>query len=85
MKKIVLAAAALLIAAGSAYARNDNVGGTDINKQATVNVDKTQTYSVRDSNSPIYKLLNSSGDVPKSAPPGAPPHQIGQKKKPKRE
>ncbi|WP_352863082.1 DUF680 domain-containing protein, partial [Mesorhizobium sp. M1329] len=70
MKKIVLAAAALLIAAGSAYARNDNVGGTDINKQATVNVDKTQTYSVRDSNSPIYKLLNSSGDVPKWGPRG---------------
>ncbi|MER9891039.1 DUF680 domain-containing protein [Mesorhizobium sp. M0119] len=71
MKKIVLAAAALLIAAGSAYARNDNVGGTDINKQTTDNVDNTQTYSVRDSNSPIYKLLNSSGDVPKSAPQGA--------------
>ncbi|MER8510610.1 DUF680 domain-containing protein [Mesorhizobium sp. M0435] len=71
MKKIVLTTAALLIAAGSAYARNDNVGGTDINKQSTVNVDNTQTYSVRDSNSPIYKLLNSSGDVPKSAPQGA--------------
>jgi len=71
MKKIVLTAAALLIAAGSAYARNDNVGGTDINKQTTVNVDNTQTSSVRDSNSPIYKLLNSSGDAEKSAPQGA--------------
>ncbi|PDQ21405.1 hypothetical protein CN311_09535, partial [Mesorhizobium sanjuanii] len=58
MKKIVLTAAALLIAAGSAYARNDNVGGTDINKQA--NVDNTRTSSVRDTGSPVYKLLNSS-------------------------
>jgi hypothetical protein len=71
MKKIVLTAAALLIAAGSAYARNDNVGGTDINKQATVNVDTTPTSSVRDTGSPVYKLLNSSGDVPKSAPQGS--------------
>ncbi|BCH13459.1 MULTISPECIES: DUF680 domain-containing protein [unclassified Mesorhizobium] len=70
MKKIVLVAAAFLIAAGSAYARNDNVGGTDINKQATVNVDNTQTSSVRNTGSPVYKLLNSSGDVQKSAPQG---------------
>jgi hypothetical protein len=46
MKKIALAAAALLIAAGSTYARNDNVGGTDINKQETVNVDNTHTGSI---------------------------------------
>lgn len=74
MKKIVLTAAALMIAAGSAYAANDNVGGTDINKQATVNVDNTQTSStssVRNTSSPIYKLLNSSGDVQKSAPQGS--------------
>lgn len=71
MKKIVLTAAALLIAAGSAYARNDNVGGTDINKQSTSNVDTTPTSSVRDTGSPVYKLLNSSGDVPKSAPQGS--------------
>ncbi|UVK39263.1 DUF680 domain-containing protein [Mesorhizobium sp. AR10] len=71
MKKIALTAAALLIAAGSAYARNDNVGGTDINKQATVNVDNTQTSSVRDTGSPVYKLLNSSDDVQKSAPQGS--------------
>ena len=71
MKKIVLTAAALLIAAGSAYAHNDNVGGTDINKQATVNVDNTQTSSVRNTGSPVYKLLNSSGDVQKSAPQGS--------------
>ncbi|RWP59319.1 DUF680 domain-containing protein [Mesorhizobium sp.] len=71
MKKIALTAAALLIAAGSAYANNDNVGGTDINKQATVNVDNTQTSSVRNTGSPVYKLLNSSGDVHKSAPHGS--------------
>jgi hypothetical protein len=71
MKKIVLTAAAVLIAAGSAYARNDSVGGTDINKQATVNVDNTQTSSVRNTGSPVYKLLNSSGDVQKSAPQGS--------------
>lgn len=71
MKKIVLTAAALLIAAGSAYARNDNVGGSAVNNQATVNVDNTQTSSVRNTGSPVYKLLNSSGDVQKSAPQGS--------------
>lgn len=71
MKKIVLTAAALLIAAGSAYAANDNVGGTDINKQATVNVDNTRTSSVRNTGSPVYKLLNSSGEVQESAPQGS--------------
>jgi hypothetical protein len=71
MKKTVLTAAALLLAAGSAYANNDSVGGTDINKQATVNVDNSQTSSVRNTGSPVYKLLNSSGDVQKSAPQGS--------------
>ncbi|WP_214474729.1 DUF680 domain-containing protein [Mesorhizobium sp. dw_380] len=71
MKKIVLTAAALLIAAGSAYARNDNVGGTDINKQATANVDTAHTGSIRNGDSLVYKLLNSSGDVQKPAHQGA--------------
>ncbi|TIX73220.1 MAG: DUF680 domain-containing protein [Mesorhizobium sp.] len=72
MKKIALTAAALLIAAGSAYARNDNVGGTDINQRpAAAGVDTTQTPSTRDTSSPVYKLLNSSGDVEKSAPQGS--------------
>ncbi|TPN36177.1 DUF680 domain-containing protein [Mesorhizobium sp. B2-3-3] len=72
MKKIVLTAAALLIAAGSAYAANDNAGGTDINKQATTaNVDASHTGSIRNEESPVYKLLNSSGDVQKSAPQGS--------------
>ncbi|WP_189363231.1 DUF680 domain-containing protein, partial [Mesorhizobium sp. M4A.F.Ca.ET.022.05.2.1] len=56
MKKIALTAAALLIAAGSAYARNDNVGGTDINQRpAAAGVDTTQTSSTRDTSSPVYK------------------------------
>ncbi|AZO40816.1 DUF680 domain-containing protein [Mesorhizobium sp. M7D.F.Ca.US.005.01.1.1] len=72
MKKIVLTAAALLIAAGTAYAGgNDNVGNYDINKLATANVDSTNTSSVHNANSPVYKLLNSSGDVQKSAPQGS--------------
>ena len=72
MTKIALTAAALLIAAGSAYARNDNVGGTDINQRpVATGVDTTQTSSTRDTNSPVYKLLNSSGDVEKSAPQGS--------------
>ena len=63
MKKIALAAAALLVAAGSAYARNDNVGSSAVDNQATVNVDNTRTSSVPNTSSPVYKLLNSSGDV----------------------
>ncbi|MER8428925.1 DUF680 domain-containing protein [Mesorhizobium caraganae] len=71
MKKIALAAAALLVAAGSAYARNDNVGGSAVDNQATVNVDNTRTSSVPNTGSPVYKLLNSSGDVQKPAPQGS--------------
>lgn len=71
MKKIVLTAAALLIAAGSAYAHNDSVGASAVNKQTTANIDTTQTSSVRNTESPVYKLLNSSGDVQKSAPQGS--------------
>ncbi|MBM2710686.1 DUF680 domain-containing protein [Mesorhizobium caraganae] len=67
MKKIALAAAALLVAAGSAYARNDNVGSSAVDNQATVNVDNTRTSSVPNTGSPVY----SSGDVQKSAPQGS--------------
>jgi len=63
MKKIVLTAAALLIAAGTAYAGNDNVGNYDINKLAASSVDSAQTSSVRNAGTPVYKLLNSSGDT----------------------
>ncbi|OWK20305.1 hypothetical protein AJ88_32865 [Mesorhizobium amorphae CCBAU 01583] len=71
MKKIVLTAAALLIAAGSAYANNDSVSSSAVNKQTTANIDTTQTSSVRNTESPVYKLLNSSGDVQKSASQGS--------------
>ena len=71
MKKIALAAAALLVAAGSAYARNDNVGSSAVDNKATVNVDNTRTSSVPNTGSPVYKLLNSSSDVQKSAPQGS--------------
>lgn len=47
MKKIVLTAAALLAISGSAFAGNDNVGWTDINKQATATVDSSHTASIR--------------------------------------
>jgi uncharacterized protein DUF680 len=71
MKKIALTAAALLIAAGSAYARNDNVGGADIDKQPAVNVDNSHTGSIGNAGSPVYKLLNNSGDAQPSAPQGS--------------
>ncbi|WP_214474731.1 DUF680 domain-containing protein [Mesorhizobium sp. dw_380] len=47
MKKIVLTAAALLAISGSAFAGNDNVGWSDINKQATA--DSSHTASIKTS------------------------------------
>ncbi|WP_322417530.1 DUF680 domain-containing protein [Mesorhizobium huakuii] len=49
MKKIVLTAAALLAISGSAFAGNDNVGWTDINKQATATADSSHTASIQKS------------------------------------
>jgi hypothetical protein len=49
MKKIVLTAAALLAISGSAFAGNDNVGWTDINKQAAATADSSHTASIRKS------------------------------------
>ncbi|TJW51788.1 MAG: DUF680 domain-containing protein, partial [Mesorhizobium sp.] len=40
-------------------------------RPAAAGVDSTQTSSTRDTSSPVYKLLNSSGDVEKSAPQGS--------------
>ncbi|TPK68027.1 DUF680 domain-containing protein [Mesorhizobium sp. B2-4-19] len=68
MKKIILAAAAVLAISGSAFAGNDNVGWTDINKQAATNVDTSHTGAIRDSGSFVHKLLNSSGGAQNSAP-----------------
>jgi hypothetical protein len=71
MKKIILTAAALLAISGSAFAGSDNFGSNGVNQPAVTNVDKTPTASIANSGSPVYKLLNSSNDAPKSAPQGA--------------
>ncbi|TPM22712.1 DUF680 domain-containing protein [Mesorhizobium sp. B2-2-2] len=70
MKKIILAAAVLAVS-GSALAASDNYGSNGANQPAVTSVDKSHTASIRDSGSPVYKLLNSSGDVQKSAPQGS--------------
>ncbi len=66
MKKIVLAAAAVLAVSGSAFAGSDHYGSAGVN-QPTATVDTTRTSSFNTS-SPVYKLLNASGDQQKSAP-----------------
>lgn len=69
MKKIVLAATAVLALSGAAFAGSDNYGSTGASQQAPA-VDTTRTSSVG-TDSPVYKLLNSSNDVHKSAPQGS--------------
>lgn len=59
MKKIALATAALLVAAGSAFAENPNVGASAVPNAPQANVDRTYTASVRETGSPVYKLLNT--------------------------
>ncbi|ADV09568.1 DUF680 domain-containing protein [Mesorhizobium ciceri] len=73
MNKILIAAAAVLAITGSAFAGSDNFGSNGANQPAaTTSVDSTRTSSVRNTGSPVYKLLNSSGDTTqKSAPQGA--------------
>jgi hypothetical protein len=57
MKKIALAAAALLTVTGAAFAENPYVGGSDINTIASQQaVDATTTSSVHNS---TYELLNA--------------------------
>jgi len=68
MKKIILAAAAVLAISGSAFAGSDNYGSNGANQPAVTSVDNSHTASIRDSGSPVYKLLKSSGDVQKSIP-----------------
>ena len=68
MKKIVLAAAAVLAITGSAFAGSDNYGSNGANQTAVTSTDSSRTASIRESGSPVYKLLNSSGDVQKSIP-----------------
>ena len=68
MKKIILAAAAVLAISGSAFAGSDNYGSNGANQPAATSVDNSRTASIRESGWPVYKLLNSSGDVQKSIP-----------------
>ncbi|MDX8466650.1 DUF680 domain-containing protein [Mesorhizobium sp. VK23B] len=69
MKKIVLAAAAVLAVSGAAFAGSDNYGNSGVNQPAPA-VDTTRTSSVG-TDSTAYKLLNSSNEVQKSAPQGS--------------
>ncbi|RWM07333.1 MAG: DUF680 domain-containing protein [Mesorhizobium sp.] len=69
MKKIVLATAAVLALSSAAFAGSDNYGNSGVNQPAPA-VDTTRTSSTS-TDSPVYKLLNSSNDAQKSAPQGS--------------
>ncbi|BAB51613.1 DUF680 domain-containing protein [Mesorhizobium japonicum] len=76
MNKIILAAAGVLAISGSAFAGSDNFGSNGANQPAVTSpavtsIDNSRTGSIRENGSPVYKLLNSSGDVQKSAPQGS--------------
>ncbi|TGS69425.1 DUF680 domain-containing protein [Mesorhizobium sp. M3A.F.Ca.ET.201.01.1.1] len=75
MKKIVLATAALLAVSSAAFAASDNYGAKGADQPAAT-VDTTRTSSVG-SDSPVYKLLNTSGDVHKSAQQGSDSNLFG--------
>ena len=68
MKKIVLAAAALMAVSSAAFAASDHYGSNEANQPAAVDTTRTSSFNT---SSPVYKLLNSSGDVQKSAPQGS--------------
>jgi hypothetical protein len=63
MKKIILATAALLAVSGAAFAGSDHTGSVGASQPAPA-VDTTRTSSIN-SDSTVYKLLNSSNDVNK--------------------
>ncbi|MGX5803021.1 DUF680 domain-containing protein [Bradyrhizobium sp. Arg314] len=69
MKKIILAAVALVAVSGAAFAGSDNYRNSGVNQPAPA-VDATPTSSTN-TDSTAYKLLNSSNDVHKSAPQGS--------------
>jgi hypothetical protein len=71
MNKILIAAAAVLAITGSAFAGSDNFGSNGANQPAVTSVDTSHTSSIRNSGGLVEKLLNSSGDVQKSAPQGS--------------
>ncbi|TPI57252.1 DUF680 domain-containing protein [Mesorhizobium sp. B3-1-7] len=70
MKKIVLATAALLAVSGTAFAAESGHTGNVGASQTAPAVDTTRTSSIN-TDSTVYKLLNSSNDVHKSAPQGS--------------
>ena len=69
MKKILLATAALLAVSGAAFAGSDHTGSVNVGQQASA-VDTTRTSSIN-TDSTVYKLLNSSNDVHQQAPQGS--------------
>ncbi|RUU14062.1 DUF680 domain-containing protein [Mesorhizobium sp. USDA-HM6] len=69
MKKIVLATVAVLALSSTAFAASDNYGSNGANQPAAA-VDTTRTSSTN-TDSSVYKLLNSSNDAHKSAPQGS--------------
>ncbi|PWJ90118.1 uncharacterized protein DUF680 [Mesorhizobium loti] len=71
MNKILIAAATVLAITGSAFAGSDNFGSNSANQPAVTSVDTSHTSSIRNSGGLVEKLLNSSGDVQKSAPQGS--------------
>lgn len=71
MNKILIAAAVVLAISGSAFAGSDNFGSNGANQSAVTSVDTSHTSSIRNSDGLVEKLLNSSGDVQKSAPQGS--------------
>ena len=69
MKKIIFATAALMAVSTAAFAGSDNYGSAGASQPAPA-VDTTRTSSIG-TDSVVYKLLNSSGDVQKSVPQGS--------------
>ncbi|TPI10634.1 DUF680 domain-containing protein [Mesorhizobium sp. B4-1-3] len=67
MKKIVLATAGLLAVSGAAFAAESGHTGEVRANQAAPAVDTTRTSSIN-TDSTVYKLLNSSTDAHKPAP-----------------
>ncbi|RAZ91397.1 hypothetical protein DPM33_08905 [Mesorhizobium hawassense] len=68
MKKIILAATALMAVSTAAFAGSDNYDNSGVNQPAPA-VDTTRTSSIG-TDSTVYKLLNS-GDAQKSAQQGS--------------
>jgi len=70
MKKIVLATAALMAVSTAAFAAESGHTGNVGTSQPATAVDTTRTSSIN-TDSTVYKLLNSSNDAHKQAPQGS--------------